>query len=1152
MREWQFGDVVLDQYEVLDVVHGGGMGLVHRVRHRGWQVDLAVKTPRPALVARPGALDGFAAEAEAWVGLGLHPHTVNCVYVRTVDDLPRVFAEWVDGGSVADVVRDGRLYAGDSTAALRRILDMAVQVAWGLEHAHTNGLIHQDVKPANVMLDRDWTAKVTDFGLAKARVAGGEAATPPPGTSLVASYGGMTRAYCSPEQATAATGAPVTLTRATDVWSWALTVLEMFNGAMPGAGYGQAGAEALAAFLDSGPARQGPPPIPPAVARLLTRCLTPDPAARPRHMDQLATELAGVYADITGEPYPREPSAPATLLADGLSNQALSMLDLGHDARAEELWEQALRAEPHHAQSVYNRGLHRWRAGRLTDTQLVAELEAVCADDGGDGTDEYLLGMVHLERGAPADAAEKLRATAVRRPADPDVAAAVAAAEREPADRVPVELTGHTGRVRSVALTDGGLVVSGAGDDQGDYQASFDGTVRLWDPARAACVVTLPVDRERVTALATDGALLVAKRSDGAAVVWDLETRTHLQLLHGFEDGWRTSIDVTGDLAVTGSPQGPVQLWRARTGRLLRTWTDREERSTVATVGLTRDGRLALRADEKRLRVWDTATGRLIRVLESDGQIALSRDRSLALLFDLAAHELRVCAVETGEVVHTAPCDQDWGWTVLDDSGRVALSTGGQDRRLRVWELTSGRCLRTLTFWRVGVDSAALTPDGTLAALGCSDRTVRWWRLPPGPPAPWHYQRPHGHADLVIGAGVARSMLDRTRPLIVAGRHAEAADELRAAREQPGHQRNPQLLDLWREVGRYGTRTTLRGAWQRVALAGTVPMALCADGETAVTADHNAAVVVWDVPSGRRRHTLPAHRVFVGCLALSPDGATAVSGGPDGRLVAWDVATGQLRHELVGHRHDVQDVVFSADGRIAVTTGAEDHAYVWDVAAGRLLHRLPHRSWPRAAVSPDGRTAITGDNLDAGPAVRIWDLRTGRCRRKRRVHSGHLAVTPDGRYALSAGERADAVDVLNLRTGRRRAKLATTVSDLRAVTVSSDGGLVLAGGTDSTVTAWDLRTGRVRHTLTGHLGAVESIAVSADSTFALSAGGNDLTARVWDLRTGECLRVLEGHTAEVRSVAISADGHRALSGSWDGTVRVWELDWDYAFAGVDG
>lgn len=105
MATWRRGDLILDLYEVLDVVRTGGMGLVHRVRHHGWDIDLAVKTPRRALVRSPDAIRDFEREAEVWVGLGLHPHIANCVYVRTLDGVPRVFAEWADGGSLAEAVR---------------------------------------------------------------------------------------------------------------------------------------------------------------------------------------------------------------------------------------------------------------------------------------------------------------------------------------------------------------------------------------------------------------------------------------------------------------------------------------------------------------------------------------------------------------------------------------------------------------------------------------------------------------------------------------------------------------------------------------------------------------------------------------------------------------------------------------------------------------------------------------------------------------------------------------------------------------------------------------------------------------------------------------------------------------------------------------
>src|SRR4029450_12108758 len=97
--EWQPGDVILDLYEVTALLGEGGMGKVHRVRHRGWNTDLAVKSPRPEVFAGRGGREAFVREAETWVELALHPHLVSCHYVRSVGGVPRVFAEFVDGGS---------------------------------------------------------------------------------------------------------------------------------------------------------------------------------------------------------------------------------------------------------------------------------------------------------------------------------------------------------------------------------------------------------------------------------------------------------------------------------------------------------------------------------------------------------------------------------------------------------------------------------------------------------------------------------------------------------------------------------------------------------------------------------------------------------------------------------------------------------------------------------------------------------------------------------------------------------------------------------------------------------------------------------------------------------------------------------------------
>jgi serine/threonine protein kinase len=421
---WRVQDVIDDLYEVRQVITSGGMGLVHRVFHRQWNVELAVKTPNAAHIKTAQQIRNFEAEAEAWVQLGLHPHVVSCVYVREIDGFPRVFAEWVDGGSLHDAIRSRRLYTGTPDEVLARILDIAIQFAWGLAHAHASGLIHQDVKPANLMLTRDGTAKVSDFGLAKARPAAGSTHTPTPtGGTVQATFAGMTPAYCSPEQAHAPhlirAGEPTApLTRATDVWSWAISVWQMFTGSSPVPHGGQLAGEAFAGY------RQAPwrdderiPPIPAPVADVLQRCFDGDPRTRPRDIAALADELINIYGWLFGQPYPRSRPEPAQLLADGLNNHALSMLDLDRPEQAEQLWQQALASDPHHLHAVYNYGLHRWRGGQIIDTDLISQLEAVRATHPGPQP-EHLLALVHLERYDTAPARELLTAAFRAAPED--------------------------------------------------------------------------------------------------------------------------------------------------------------------------------------------------------------------------------------------------------------------------------------------------------------------------------------------------------------------------------------------------------------------------------------------------------------------------------------------------------------------------------------------------------------------------------------------------------------------------------------------------------------------------------------------------------------------------------------------------------------
>ena len=1106
---WRVGDVVDDLYEVRQVITSGGMGLVHRVWHRGWNLELAVKTPRPQLVSSPQQIINFETEAETWVGLGLHPHVVACVYVRRLDGLPRVFAEWGEGGSLAEAIESARVYEGGHQEALARILDVAIQFAWGLDYAHSRGLVHQDVKPANVMLTADWTVKVSDFGLAKARAAAGEAVPSGPGVSVLAGYGGMTPAYCSPEQAHAAHlakagGGPTPLTRATDVWSWAISVWEMFTGEPP-CRQGQAAAETFQSFRDS-PGENDPaiPPIPVAIAQLLARCLDPDTATRPRRMGELADRLAELYQGLVGAPYPRTKPEAAELLADALNNQALSLLDLGRLAEAEQLWQQALVADPHHLHSIYNRGLHHWRCGRTSDTALIAELEMMrTAQGGGHGAPvDQLLASVHLERQDTATARQLLAAVARDAPEDRGIAEALAAAQNQPELTEPRALaSGHSHTMfRVVTMSADGRIAVTDGGGGGE-------ALQVWDVGSGTRLRTLGASRVSSVALSADGSIAVSGGGD-TVQVWDVRGGVCLRTL-GAARVSSVALSADGGIAVSGGGD-MVQVWEVASGACLQTMTGR--RRSVDAVAVSADGRVAMSCGQA-VRVWDVSSGACVHTLTGHifivGAVAVSADGRVAVSGSYD-RSVRVWDLTSGTCLRVMVGHTDGVFAVaVSADARVAVS-GSYDRSVRVWDLASGSCLRTMAGHTGGVRSVTVSADGRTAVSGGGD-TARVWDVPTtrGHAAGWSYARPRSAHDVLAGAAAVEAAVRRAETLLAAGDGAGAAAELRSARAVAGYRRDRRLVGLWRDLARLGVRAGLQDAWTQHILTGHTKsvVAVSADGRIAVSGGEDGTLRVWDVASGACVHTLAGDPP----LAVSADGRIAVFAGSDTTLRVWDLAGGSSLRTLTGHTSSLNSVAVSADGRIAVSGSYGKSVRVWDLASGRCLHSLTgHTGRVRSvAVSADGRFAVSGSS---DTTVRVWDLGAGACLHTMDFHTNwvaSVAMSADGRIAVSATN------------GHERVRV------------------------------WDTERGVCIRTLDADSDSV-AVAVSADGRIAVTGGDStDKTLRVWDLATKTCLHTLTGHTEGIRSVVLNADATVAVTGGDDATVRVWALDWEYEF-GADG
>jgi WD40 repeat protein/serine/threonine protein kinase len=1117
---------------VREVFTSGGRGLVYRVHHRGWNMDLAVKCPRTEFFQSEQDKADFEREAETWVKLGLHPHLATCHYVRRLGGVPRVFAEYVSGGSLAEWIRSRKLYARGPTRSLERILDIAIQFAWGLQHAHEQGLVHRDVKPGNVLMTSDGIAKVTDFGMAKARGSSAEPILNGVQGSILVSAGGLTLAFCSPEQIQGRS-----VSRKTDIWSWGVSLLHMFMGSAHwSAGYLAAGV--LEDYLERGPNDAGLPPMPPPLADLLRQCFRANPDERPRDMLEIVAVLQRLYAQVIGRSYRRLPPQAAKARADALNNRALSLRDLNKYDEAEQLWQEALTISPQHPESTYNLGLTHWRSGRLNTEMLRQQLHDVCLAQTSEWLPPYLFARMQLEEGDWRSALQVLESMTTSGVELDEVRDARAAAQEclSNSGRLVRRFTGHTGWVSSVCAGRNGRAALSGGAD---------GTVKLWSALSGRCLRTLKGHAEWVTSvgLSADGRIALSGSADRTLRLWQTEDGRCLRVLEGHRN-WVLSAALSTDarMALSGGGDSAIKLWDTETGDCICTLDGHE--GPVLAVCVSADGCHILSGSRDRtLLLWDVATAQRLRgftghtdkvlaaALSADGRYAVSGsgDRTL-----------RVWDTATGRCVRVFEGHQGSVTSVCFSAAAGYVLSGSEDRTIKIWQRNTGRCLATLEGHAGTVHSLCLLAhnacDGASRQLlsASADSTLALWTLPAEQQAPFVLSRVLP-SDTALSAWTDyERSLKRARQALEAGNSLRAAQYLREARSQPGHNRRPEAMALWSDLYVHLPRQALQGAWGSAILAehteAVTSVCLSNDGRLAVSGSADRTLKLWEPAEGRCLHTLEGDMGGVAATALSADSRLAVSGSTDATLKLWDLRTGDCVRTCREDLDVLTSVALSADARLVVSASVDGTVHLWDVSAGRLLRILRGHTGPvhSVALSADGRLALSG--------------------------GGHFLIRNDGERLFTSGQ----LKVWETATGHCLPLFEDRSEAVTALSLSADGLFALTGCGQSVIQRdngrfvqlglvhlWELDTARRLCTFEGHQGAVTSVCLSFDGRYALS-GSTDATVKLWEIASGQCLRTFAGHADAVTSVAFSADGRYALSGSADRTLRLWILDWELA------
>jgi serine/threonine protein kinase/Tol biopolymer transport system component len=300
---------VFGPYEILSQIDKGGMAEVYRARDSRLGRDAAIKVILAAYAGDPEMVRRFGHEARSASALN-HPNIVTVYDVGTADQVPWIAMELVEGRSLRDVLRSGRL-------PFLRALDIGAQIAEGLAVAHSRGLVHRDLKPKNVMVTRDDHVKILDFGLAKrfeVAPSGGEEPTGPPleETSLTKT-GAMvgTLGYMSPEQMRGEAA-----DFHSDQFSLGLVLYEMASGRR--AFEGSSPADMLSAVLrdEATPLQELEPTLPAPFCWIVERCLAKDPEKRYASSRDLASDLKGLRQHISSvtkvSPMPLPAPRPAT------------------------------------------------------------------------------------------------------------------------------------------------------------------------------------------------------------------------------------------------------------------------------------------------------------------------------------------------------------------------------------------------------------------------------------------------------------------------------------------------------------------------------------------------------------------------------------------------------------------------------------------------------------------------------------------------------------------------------------------------------------------------------------------------------------------------------------------------------------------------